>query len=63
MSTTTNKNIFMSSLLVLGNVLGVGVLALPIASGLGGFVPAVIGIFVVWLIMLFSAWLIVYRME
>ncbi len=63
MSAITSKNIFMSSLLVLGNVLGVGVLALPIAAGLGGFIPAVIGIFGVWLIMLFSAWLIVYRME
>jgi len=63
MGASGNKNIFISSLLVLGNVLGVGVLALPIAAGLGGFIPAVIGIFCVWLIMLFSAWLIVYRYE
>ncbi|HBM15742.1 MAG TPA: hypothetical protein DD381_05275 [Lentisphaeria bacterium] len=52
-----------SSFLVLGNVLGVGVLALPIASGLGGFIPAILGIFAIWLVMLFSAWLIAYRME
>ena len=55
--------VFISSLLVLGNVLGVGVLALPISAGLGGFFPALLGIIFIWLIMLFSAWLIAYRID
>ena len=55
--------IFVSSLLVLGNVLGVGVLALPISAGLGGFIPALFGIILVWLMMLFAAWLIAYRID
>lgn len=61
--TINNKSIFMSSLLVFGNILGVGVLALPIAAGLGGFVPAILGVIGVWLVMLFSAWLIVHRID
>ncbi|MCP3944293.1 MAG: hypothetical protein GY710_22835 [Desulfobacteraceae bacterium] len=60
---TSKKAIFQSSLLVLGNVLGVGVLALPISAGLGGFFPALIGIFTIWLMMLFSAFLITYRID
>jgi tyrosine-specific transport protein len=69
MSTASQKNspaastIFVSSLLVLGNVLGVGVLALPISAGLGGFIPALFGIVLVWCMMLFAAWLIAYRID
>jgi tyrosine-specific transport protein len=57
------STIFISSLLVLGNVLGVGVLALPISAGLGGFIPALFGIVLVWCMMLFAAWLIAYRID
>ena len=62
-SEVKNGAIFTSSLLVLGNVLGVGVLALPITAGLGGFIPAVIGTFVIWLFMLFAAWLIASKIN
>lgn len=55
--------IFSSSLLVFGNVLGVGVLALPITAGLGGFVPALIGIVGIWFVMLFAAWIIASRID
>ena len=55
--------IFLSSLLVLGNVLGVGVLALPITAGLGGFIPALIGIVLLWLVMLLTAFIITYRID
>lgn len=51
------------SFLVLGNCLGVGVLALPIKSGLSGFFPALIGIIVIWSIMLISAWVIAYKIN
>jgi len=61
--TPSGKTIFISSLLVLGNVLGVGVLALPISAGLGGFIPALLGIILVWCMMLFAAWLIAYRID
>ena len=59
----SGSTIFVSSLLVLGNVLGVGVLALPISAGLGGFIPALFGIILVWCMMLFAAWLIAYRID
>ncbi len=62
-NTPKNSAIFISSLLVLGNVLGVGVLALPISAGLGGFIPALFGIVIVWCMMLFAAWLIAYRID
>ncbi|MCF7790896.1 MAG: hypothetical protein K9M56_02735, partial [Victivallales bacterium] len=61
--TPSKTSIFVSSLLVLGNVLGVGVLALPISSGLGGFFPALAGTVLIWCIMLFSAWLIAYKID
>jgi tyrosine-specific transport protein len=54
---------FTSSLLVLGNVLGVGVLALPITAGMGGFIPSLIGIVIIWSVMLLSALLIAYRLD
>nr|WP_108649522.1 aromatic amino acid transport family protein [Dongshaea marina] len=55
--------IFTTSLLVFGNVLGVGVLALPITSGLGGFVPALLGIVGIWCVMLIAAWIIAARID
>ncbi|MFW5836863.1 MAG: aromatic amino acid transport family protein [Desulfovibrionaceae bacterium] len=51
------------SFLVLGNCLGVGVLALPIKSGLCGFVPALIGIVAMWLVMMISAFVIGYKIN
>ena len=51
-----------ASFLVLGNVLGVGVLALPIRAGLAGFVPAMCGIVSIWFVMLVSAWVIADRL-
>ncbi|MFP4169039.1 MAG: aromatic amino acid transport family protein [Desulfonatronovibrionaceae bacterium] len=51
------------SFLVLGNCLGVGVLALPIKSGLCGFFPALAGIVLVWLMMLTSAFVIGYKIN
>jgi len=50
-----------TSFLVLGNCLGVGVLALPVKYGLAGFVPALIGICFVWFIMLMSAFVIAHK--
>ena len=51
-----------ASFLVLGNVLGVGVLAMPVRAGLAGFVPAMCGIVAIWFVMLVSAWVIAYRL-
>ena len=44
--------IITTSFLVMGNVLGVGVLALPIKCGLCGFVPVLISIVLIWAVML-----------
>ncbi len=55
--------IITTSFLVMGNVLGVGVLALPIKCGLSGFVPAVIAIVLVWAVMLISAFVIAYKIN
>lgn len=61
--TQKRKPIFTLSLLVTGNVLGVGALALPIKAGLGGFWPAIIGILIVWTMMLISGLLITSRLK
>ncbi|HPJ71337.1 MAG TPA: aromatic amino acid transport family protein, partial [bacterium] len=49
------------SFLVLGNCLGVGVLALPVKYGLAGFVPALAGIVLAWAVMLASAFIIAQK--
>ena len=49
--------------LVLGNVLGVGILAGPITAGLSGFVPSFFGMILVWLLMMLSAFVIAYAMK
>ncbi len=48
--------------LVTGNVLGVGVLALPIKAGVSGFIPGLIGIVGIWFVMLTSAFVIASRL-
>lgn len=47
------------SLLIAGTTIGVGMLALPVATGPGGFVPAVITYFICWLFMLCTGLLFV----
>ena len=51
------------SFLLLGNCLGIGVLALPSKSGLSGFIPAMVGILFVWIMMLISAFVIGYKIN
>jgi len=56
------KSIIAASLLIAGNVLGVGVLALPIKSGLAGFFPALVSILLIWFLMLISSFVILNRL-
>ena len=65
---TDNKKIpwsvmFPASLLVAGNLLGVGVLALPVKVGLSGYIPGVIEIIVIASLMLISAYVIAARLS
>lgn len=39
----TNKLIFSVTLLIIGNLVGAGILALPTNVGIGGFIPAIVG--------------------
>ena len=43
------------ALVVTGNMLGAGVLALPVKTGLSGFMPSLAGIFLMWILMLSTA--------
>ena len=43
------------SFVVTGNMLGAGILALPIKTGLSGFIPSVVGILLMWALMLSTA--------
>jgi len=45
-------HVFGGSLLIAGTTIGVGMLALPIATGEGGFLPAITIYFICWLFML-----------
>jgi len=49
------------SFLITGNVLGVGVLALPIKTGLSGYIPTACAIILIWAIMYFTALIIAKR--
>ncbi|MCK4870626.1 MAG: tryptophan/tyrosine permease [Gammaproteobacteria bacterium] len=56
------KNILPPSFLVAGNVLGVGILALPIKLGVSGFAPSILDLVVICLLMLISAFVIAERL-
>jgi tyrosine-specific transport protein len=47
-------HVFGGSLLIAGTTIGVGMLALPVATGPAGFVPSVSIYFITWLFMLFT---------
>ncbi len=55
-----SKSTFFTTL-VAGNLLGVGVLALPIKIGLSGFIPSIVVILLIWLIMLLGGFIIADR--
>ncbi|MFH1038157.1 MAG: aromatic amino acid transport family protein [PVC group bacterium] len=63
MEEKTKLPVITASFIILGNCLGVGVLALPVKYGLAGFVPALIGIFLAWFVMMMSAFVIAYRIS
>ncbi len=46
-------------LLIAGSCIGAGMLALPIMTGLAGFFPALVALFIAWAFMTFSAFLLV----
>ena len=58
MAAAKNAPVFTMSLMVTGNLLGAGILALPVNLGPAGMIPAAAGIVLVWAIMLASAWIL-----
>lgn len=50
--------VFTMSLLVTGNLLVAGILALPLNLGPAGMIPAATGVVLVWALMLASAWIL-----
>ncbi len=61
MEAKTKLPVITASFIILGNCLGVGVLALPVKYGLAGFVPALIGICCIWFLMMVSAFVIAHK--
>ncbi|MCP4576060.1 MAG: tryptophan/tyrosine permease [Deltaproteobacteria bacterium] len=56
MKETNKLSLILSmSFVVTGNMLGAGILALPIKTGLSGFIPSVVGILLMWALMLSTA--------
>ncbi len=55
--------IFTMSLMVTGNLLGAGILALPVNLGPAGMIPAAIGITAVWALMLYSSFVLADQKE
>ncbi|GFK93238.1 Tryptophan-specific transport protein [Fundidesulfovibrio magnetotacticus] len=51
------------SLMVTGNLLGAGILALPVNLGPAGMIPSLAGIVLVWALMLFSAYVLADQPE
>jgi len=57
------RTIFLSSLLVAGNLIWLWILALPIKVGLSGSLPAVVDIVLICIVMLISAFVIAVRLS
>jgi tyrosine-specific transport protein len=56
MKETRSLSVILStSFIVTGNMLGAGILALPIKTGLSGFFPSIVGILLMWGLMLSTA--------
>lgn len=51
------------TLLITGNVLGVGILALPIKMGLSGFLPTIAAIIIIWGMMCYTSLIIAKRIK
>lgn len=56
-------SILTMSLLVTGNLLGAGILALPVNLGPAGMIPALAGVVLVWALMLYSAYVLADQKE
>ena len=52
MSRVSNTKIISASALITGNIIGAGILGLPIATGLAGFLPAMAAMVFTWGLML-----------
>lgn len=57
------RQILPAALLVAGNLLGVGILALPIKVGISGFLPSLIDILIICSLMVISAFVIASRLS
>ncbi len=55
MSTVKGGLIISTAFIVTGNMLGAGILALPVKTGLSGLIPSLVGITLMWLLMLTTA--------
>lgn len=55
--------VFTVALMVTGNLLGAGILALPVNLGPAGMLPASLGILLVWALMLYSAFVLADQKE
>ncbi|MBC7355780.1 MAG: Aromatic amino acid permease [Desulfomicrobiaceae bacterium] len=51
----TTPPVFSIALVITGNMLGAGILGLPVKTGIAGFVPAIIGTVAMWALMLATA--------
>ena len=54
-----NKTIFFMALLLTGNMVGAGILAMPIVAGIAGFYPSLVAIFFFSFVMLYTGFILV----
>jgi tyrosine-specific transport protein len=55
----SNKTIFFMALLITGNMVGAGILAMPIVAGIAGFYPSLLAIFLFCVSMLYTGFVLV----
>ncbi|WP_027186005.1 aromatic amino acid transport family protein [Desulfovibrio inopinatus] len=60
---TSGQPVLTVALMVTGNLLGAGILALPINLGPAGILPATVGIILVWALMLLSSYILADQKE
>lgn len=61
MKRASSFQIFTVALLIAGNAVGAGILALPVKTGLSGILPSVVSMIIMWALMLLTGMLIANR--
>ena len=55
-----NLKMFRAALMITGTTIGVGILGLPVQTGIAGVLPSLVAILAMWAVMLATGWIIAH---